>query len=136
MTRYFRMTNYMWMFCEGYYLHKLIASAFAEENSLLPLYIIGWGNGFYLLIRTRSCIIRSLKQFFILCFDPYSSNSAEHYIYIYSRNKRTYSGNYWCTDDVFLSQRHLENNGTPEEDWCPKVTSVKDQTTLRLHAQF
>ncbi|KAG1704020.1 Calcitonin receptor [Nymphon striatum] len=43
LTRYFRMTNYMWMFCEGYYLHKLIVACFAEQNSLLPLYIFGWG---------------------------------------------------------------------------------------------
>jgi hypothetical protein len=38
------MTNYMWMFCEGYYLHKLIASAFAEQKSLITFYVIGWGE--------------------------------------------------------------------------------------------
>ncbi|KAG8180156.1 hypothetical protein JTE90_002282, partial [Oedothorax gibbosus] len=42
LTRYFRMSNYMWMFCEGFYLHKLIAAAFADEKSLLMFYIIGW----------------------------------------------------------------------------------------------
>ncbi|KAF8795857.1 Calcitonin gene-related peptide type 1 receptor like protein [Argiope bruennichi] len=42
LTKYFRMTNYMWMFCEGFYLHKLIAAAFAEQKSLLMFYIIGW----------------------------------------------------------------------------------------------
>jgi hypothetical protein len=36
------MTNYMWMFCEGFYLHKLIAAAFAEQKSLLVFYLIGW----------------------------------------------------------------------------------------------
>ncbi|XP_022254242.1 calcitonin gene-related peptide type 1 receptor-like [Limulus polyphemus] len=39
---YFRMTTYMWMLCEGFYLHKLIASAFAEQKNLLMFYIIGW----------------------------------------------------------------------------------------------
>ncbi|CAG7728829.1 unnamed protein product [Allacma fusca] len=42
MTKYSRLTNYMWMFCEGYYLHKLIAAAFAEQESLLVFYLIGW----------------------------------------------------------------------------------------------
>ena len=44
LTKYSRMTNYMWMFCEGFYLHKLIASAFAEQKSLCLFYIIGWGK--------------------------------------------------------------------------------------------
>lgn len=43
LTKYFRMTNYMWMFCEGYYLHKLIAAAFAEQKTLLMFYVAGWG---------------------------------------------------------------------------------------------
>ncbi|KAG8178865.1 hypothetical protein JTE90_018560 [Oedothorax gibbosus] len=42
LTRYFRMTNYMWMFCEGFYLHKLIAAAFAEQKNLIMFYMIGW----------------------------------------------------------------------------------------------
>ncbi|XP_037089833.1 calcitonin gene-related peptide type 1 receptor-like [Pollicipes pollicipes] len=42
MTKYCRLTNYLWQFCESYYLHKLIASAFAEQRSLLIFYIIGW----------------------------------------------------------------------------------------------
>jgi calcitonin receptor len=32
----------MWMFCEGFYLHRLIASAFMEQKSLLVFYLIGW----------------------------------------------------------------------------------------------
>ncbi|XP_023223383.1 calcitonin gene-related peptide type 1 receptor-like [Centruroides sculpturatus] len=42
LTKYFRMTNYMWMLCEGFYLHKLIAAAFAEQKSLIMFYLIGW----------------------------------------------------------------------------------------------
>lgn len=37
------MTTYMWMFCEGFYLHKLIAASFAEQRSLTMYYFIGWG---------------------------------------------------------------------------------------------
>ncbi|KAJ4445710.1 hypothetical protein ANN_12395 [Periplaneta americana] len=42
LTKYFRLTNYMWMFCEGFYLHRLISAAFAEERSLVLFYVIGW----------------------------------------------------------------------------------------------
>ncbi|KAH9370647.1 hypothetical protein HPB48_008749 [Haemaphysalis longicornis] len=42
-SRYFRLCQYAWMFCEGFYLHKLIASAFAEQKSLLVFYVVGWG---------------------------------------------------------------------------------------------
>ncbi|XP_076326240.1 calcitonin gene-related peptide type 1 receptor-like isoform X2 [Tachypleus tridentatus] len=42
LKHYFRMTTYMWMLCEGFYLHKLIAAAFAEQGSLLMFYVIGW----------------------------------------------------------------------------------------------
>ncbi|GBN66110.1 hypothetical protein AVEN_264500-1 [Araneus ventricosus] len=38
------MTTYMWMFCEGFYLHKLIAASFAEQKSLRMFYFIGWGE--------------------------------------------------------------------------------------------
>ncbi|GIY28588.1 calcitonin gene-related peptide type 1 receptor, partial [Caerostris darwini] len=41
-TKYTRMTTYMWMFCEGFYLHKLIAASFAEQKSLRMFYFIGW----------------------------------------------------------------------------------------------
>ncbi|XP_042902173.1 calcitonin receptor-like [Parasteatoda tepidariorum] len=41
-TKYTRMTTYMWMFCEGFYLHKLIAASFAEQKSLKMFYFIGW----------------------------------------------------------------------------------------------
>lgn len=43
LSRYFRLCQYAWMFCEGFYLHKLIASAFAEQKSLLVFYVVGWG---------------------------------------------------------------------------------------------
>ncbi|KAK8758748.1 hypothetical protein V5799_003620 [Amblyomma americanum] len=42
LSRYFRLCQYAWMFCEGFYLHRLIASAFAEQKSLVLFYVIGW----------------------------------------------------------------------------------------------
>lgn len=49
LTKYFRLTNYMWMFCEGFYLCRLISNAFAEERNLMLFYVIGWGeyNSFF-----------------------------------------------------------------------------------------
>ncbi|CAG5116829.1 unnamed protein product, partial [Candidula unifasciata] len=40
---YSRSTTYVWMFCEGFYLHRLISNAFKPPKSLLFLYLIGWG---------------------------------------------------------------------------------------------
>ncbi|XP_067005328.2 calcitonin gene-related peptide type 1 receptor isoform X2 [Anabrus simplex] len=42
-TKYLRSSNYMWMFCEGFHLHRLISVAFASEGSFLIFYLIGWG---------------------------------------------------------------------------------------------
>ncbi|XP_046573928.1 calcitonin gene-related peptide type 1 receptor-like [Haliotis rubra] len=40
---YFKSTNYVWMFCEGFYLHRLISNAFTPPKNLMPLYVTGWG---------------------------------------------------------------------------------------------
>ncbi|XP_060581655.1 calcitonin gene-related peptide type 1 receptor-like [Ruditapes philippinarum] len=40
---YFISTNYMWMFCEGLYLYRLIVNAFSPPKRLIPFYILGWG---------------------------------------------------------------------------------------------
>ncbi|GBM22176.1 Calcitonin gene-related peptide type 1 receptor [Araneus ventricosus] len=45
-TKYMRLSTYMWMFCEGFYLHKLIAAAFAEQKGILIFCAIGWGVPF------------------------------------------------------------------------------------------
>ncbi|XP_022240480.1 calcitonin gene-related peptide type 1 receptor-like [Limulus polyphemus] len=42
LTKYFRMTTYMWMFCEGFYLHKLIVAAFAKQTNMIVFYVTGW----------------------------------------------------------------------------------------------
>nr|XP_053643880.1 calcitonin gene-related peptide type 1 receptor-like [Cherax quadricarinatus] len=44
LTKYTSVTNYMWYLCEGFYLHKLLVSAFAEQNNLTIFYLIGWGK--------------------------------------------------------------------------------------------
>ena len=44
-TQYLVSCNFMWMFCEGLYLHTLIARAFTTGNKLLAAcYLIGWGT--------------------------------------------------------------------------------------------
>lgn len=72
LTMYFRMTNYMWMFCEGFYLHKLIAAAFAEQKNLRMFYAIGWALpvvpvSIYAIIRAtlenKKCWAYPVKQY-------------------------------------------------------------------------
>ena len=55
LTKYFRLTNYTWMFCEGYYLHRLLANTFEEERSLAFILSIGWG--------TLHCLVFRIKNF-------------------------------------------------------------------------
>nr|CAD7606827.1 unnamed protein product [Timema genevievae] len=43
LTKYFRLSNYLWMFCEGLYLHRVISSSFAQNERLVVFYSIGWG---------------------------------------------------------------------------------------------
>ncbi|XP_063224840.1 calcitonin gene-related peptide type 1 receptor-like [Bacillus rossius redtenbacheri] len=43
LTKYFRLSNYLWMFCEGLYLHHIITIAFKKVQKLLIFYIVGWG---------------------------------------------------------------------------------------------
>ncbi|XP_060563733.1 calcitonin gene-related peptide type 1 receptor-like isoform X2 [Ruditapes philippinarum] len=56
---YFASTNYSWMFCEGFYLYRLIANAFSPPKKLLFIYLAGWGIpllfcGAYAVIRVVS----------------------------------------------------------------------------------
>lgn len=41
---YFTSTTYFWMFCEGWYLYRLLSKAFQQPESLRSLYLIGWGE--------------------------------------------------------------------------------------------
>ena len=44
-TQYLVSCNFMWMFCEGLYLHTLIVRAFTTGNKLLfACYVTGWGH--------------------------------------------------------------------------------------------
>ncbi|ELU10120.1 hypothetical protein CAPTEDRAFT_219484 [Capitella teleta] len=43
LSRYSRSTNFLWMFCEAYFLHQLIVKAFEPPRSLWIFYLIGWG---------------------------------------------------------------------------------------------
>ncbi|XP_064456213.1 calcitonin gene-related peptide type 1 receptor-like isoform X2 [Ornithodoros turicata] len=43
-TQYFLLCNYLWMFCEGLYLHTLLVLAFIAEDRILKwFFLIGWG---------------------------------------------------------------------------------------------
>lgn len=55
------MTNFMWMFCEGFYLHKLIAAAFAEQKNLIMFYIIGWSEYKYKIFSFEITVLVSAK---------------------------------------------------------------------------
>lgn len=60
LTKYTRATNYLWMLCEGFYLHKLIVAAFAEQRNLRLYYLIGWG--FPIIPVTAYSIIRATNS--------------------------------------------------------------------------
>ncbi|XP_077512266.1 calcitonin gene-related peptide type 1 receptor-like [Amblyomma americanum] len=58
-TQYFLLCNYLWMFCEGFYLHTLLVVAFiAEEKILTSLLLIGWG--FPILPTVAYAVVRGL----------------------------------------------------------------------------
>ncbi|XP_076090371.1 calcitonin gene-related peptide type 1 receptor-like [Mytilus galloprovincialis] len=42
--RYCSTCNYFWMFCEGFYLHRLLIQAFRVPKNLTWYYITGWGG--------------------------------------------------------------------------------------------
>lgn len=43
-TQHFLVCNYLWMFCEGLYLHTLLVLAFVDEDKAIKwLVLIGWG---------------------------------------------------------------------------------------------
>ncbi|XP_056007722.1 calcitonin gene-related peptide type 1 receptor-like isoform X2 [Ostrea edulis] len=39
---YFKCCTYTWMFCEGFYLHRLMSNAFSPPRSLKVMYAFGW----------------------------------------------------------------------------------------------
>ncbi|XP_076461665.1 calcitonin gene-related peptide type 1 receptor-like [Babylonia areolata] len=44
LTQFISLSNYCWMFCEGFFLHTIIVHAFSKEKKLLRIcYGIGWG---------------------------------------------------------------------------------------------
>ncbi|KAK8785419.1 hypothetical protein V5799_008213, partial [Amblyomma americanum] len=48
-TQYFLLCNYLWMFCEGLYLHTLLVLAFIAEDKILKWFLlIGWGTCLHL----------------------------------------------------------------------------------------
>lgn len=43
LNRYFMVSQYTWMLCEGCYLHRLVALAFSKQMNLKLCYAFGWG---------------------------------------------------------------------------------------------
>ncbi|KAH9494962.1 hypothetical protein Btru_020694 [Bulinus truncatus] len=44
LTQYATLCNYIWMFCEGFFLHTIVVQAFSKQNKLLiACTVIGWG---------------------------------------------------------------------------------------------
>lgn len=56
MKLYFTSTTYVWMFCEGLYLHKLVVNAFSPPKCLTLFYILGWG--YPLLYTSAYAVVR------------------------------------------------------------------------------
>ncbi|CAN7991751.1 unnamed protein product [Ixodes hexagonus] len=50
LTRYFMVSQYSWMLCEGCYLHRLVAMAFSQQMNLKVYYAVGWGAPVILVI--------------------------------------------------------------------------------------
>ncbi|ESP04967.1 hypothetical protein LOTGIDRAFT_109332, partial [Lottia gigantea] len=76
---YCKSTNYVWMFCEGFYLHRLISNAFKPPKSLYPLYLTGWGlpmiySVIYAALRAslanESCWAKSFGQYEWIIYAP------------------------------------------------------------------
>ncbi|XP_077512879.1 calcitonin gene-related peptide type 1 receptor-like [Amblyomma americanum] len=58
-TQYFLLCNYLWMFCEGLYLHTLLVLAFIAEDKILKWFLlIGWG--FPMLPTVSYAVVRGL----------------------------------------------------------------------------
>ncbi|XP_052247321.1 calcitonin gene-related peptide type 1 receptor-like [Dreissena polymorpha] len=81
LTRYVSTANFFWMFCEGFYLHRLIVHAFSTPKSLMPYYVFGWliswiPSIIYAIVRAsnedynRSCWVYNIDTFEWLLYTP------------------------------------------------------------------
>ncbi|BFY98771.1 hypothetical protein BsWGS_01811 [Bradybaena similaris] len=61
-TRYTEVTSFLWMFIEGFHLHRLLVHAFTVPKALVPYYVFGFG--FPMLPLIAYSIIRSTNSQF------------------------------------------------------------------------
>lgn len=81
LKRYTQSATYFWMFCEGFYLHRLIVRAFEIPKSLIIYYFIGIGGPWistivYAIIKAsvseydQNCWINNINGFEWLIYTP------------------------------------------------------------------
>ncbi|XP_022235431.1 calcitonin gene-related peptide type 1 receptor-like [Limulus polyphemus] len=76
LVHYFLLSNYMWMFCEGLYLHTLLVRAFvAEDKTMKWFYILGWGCPTVVII-TYASVRSSYPEETILTPDSHQTRKA------------------------------------------------------------
>ncbi|CAG5117309.1 unnamed protein product, partial [Candidula unifasciata] len=88
---YSRSATYVWMFCEGFYLHRLISNAFRPPKSLFFLYLIGWGFPFcyttlYGVLRiffdNERCWVKSLGHLEWILYAPNLGSLVVNFIFL------------------------------------------------------
>ncbi|XP_052792399.1 calcitonin gene-related peptide type 1 receptor-like [Mya arenaria] len=81
LTRYVSTANFFWMFCEGFYLHRLIVHAFSPSKTLVPYYLFGWVGAWipsliYSIVRATkqeynsSCWVHNIGPYEWLLYTP------------------------------------------------------------------
>ncbi|KAL4222384.1 hypothetical protein ACF0H5_018423 [Mactra antiquata] len=79
--RYVNTTTFFWMFCEGFYLHRLIVHAFLVPKTLIPYYLFGWVASWlpaatYAIVRSKheefnhSCWVHHAGDYEWLLYTP------------------------------------------------------------------
>ena len=60
LTKYFRLTNYTWMWTEGFYLYRLLSNTFEEQQRLPIIVGVAWGNFVFISFPQKISYIKVL----------------------------------------------------------------------------